>query len=73
MSRHLDNKKCDWINSLNKLVESSIYLYENEDEYYYKPKDSKEWYYEWDFKEYNPNIYSHGFHQYPAKFILTLS
>jgi len=54
---------------LYKLVESSIYLYENEDEYYYKPKDSKEWYYEWDFKEYNPNIYSHGFHQYPAKFI----
>ncbi len=54
---------------LFKLVESSIYLFENEDKYYFKPKDSKEWYYEWDFKEYNPNIYSHGFHQYPAKFI----
>lgn len=52
-----------------KLVKSSLPLYENEDKYYYKPKNLKDWYYEWDFKDYNPNIYSHGFHQYPAKFI----
>lgn len=55
------------------LIETSIDIYKNEDNFYYKPKDVKDWYYEWDFKDYNPNIYSHGFHQYPAKFIPQLA
>jgi len=49
--------------------EEQINSYKDEDNFYFKPKDVKDWYFEWDFKEYNPNIYSHGFHQYPAKFI----
>lgn len=44
-----------------------------EDRNYYFTSNIKEWYYEWDFKKYNPNIYSHGFHQYPAKFIPQLA
>ncbi|MEF3280928.1 MAG: site-specific DNA-methyltransferase [Elusimicrobiota bacterium] len=64
-----EEKKTHSSRDLYKLIESSIPLYNNEDKYYHKPKDTKEWYYEWDFKGYNPNIYSHGFHQYPAKFI----
>lgn len=60
-----EHKSFDWY----ELVQSSIHLYENEDQYYCKPQNVEEWYNEWDFKEYNPNIYSHGFHQYPAKFI----
>lgn len=55
------------------LISKNIHTYNNEDNLYYKPKDIKNWYYEWDFKEYNPNIYSHGFHQYPAKFIPQLA
>jgi len=55
------------------LIESKIDVYNNEDEFYYKPIDIMDWYYEWDFKKYNPNIFSHGFHQYPAKFIPQLA
>ncbi|HNZ25825.1 MAG TPA: DNA methyltransferase [Spirochaetota bacterium] len=44
-----------------------------EDENYYTASDIKDWYSEWDFKDFNPNIYSHGFHQYPAKFIPQLA
>lgn len=55
------------------LIESSIDTYKSEEDFYYKPKDVKDWFYEWDFKNYNPNIYSHGFHQYPAKFIPQLA
>lgn len=44
-----------------------------EDENYYSTENTKNWYSEWDFKNYNPNIYSHGFHQYPAKFIPQLA
>ncbi len=54
-------------------VESSFDVYKSEENFYYKPKDVKDWYCEWDFKNYNPNIYSHGFHQYPAKFIPQLA
>ena len=45
----------------------------NENSSYYQTNDMLEWYSEWDFKQYNPNIYSHGFHQYPAKFIPQLA
>jgi len=44
-----------------------------EDKNYYSANNSKDWLTEWDFKDYNPNIYSHGFHQYPAKFIPQLA
>lgn len=55
------------------LIKSSIDVYKDEEDFYYKPKDVEDWYYEWDFKNYNPNIYSHGFHQYPAKFVPQLA
>ncbi len=54
---------------IKEVIESSLHLYENDDENYWKPTDLNSWYQEWDFKEYNPNIYTHGLHQYPAKFI----
>ncbi|MCR4421215.1 MAG: site-specific DNA-methyltransferase [Exilispira sp.] len=66
---NLDYKSLD----LFKMVKTKMDTYKNEDEFYYKPNDIKDWYYEWDFKEYNPNIFSHGFHQYPAKFIPQLA
>jgi site-specific DNA-methyltransferase (cytosine-N4-specific) len=44
-----------------------------EDNNYYQTPNIEDWYSEWDFKQYNPNIYSHGFHQYPAKFIPQLA
>ncbi len=59
--------------NLFHIVKSNIKIYENEDGRYYKPQDTQDWYLEWDFKEYNPNIFSHGFHQYPAKFIPQLA
>jgi len=55
------------------LIEYSIDIYKEEDNFYYKPKDVEDWYYEWDFRNYYPNIYTHGFHQYPAKFIPQLA
>lgn len=58
---------------LLRLVNDAIIFYKNEDEGYYRPKNIEDWCYEWDFKEYNSNIYSHGFHQYPAKFIPQLA
>jgi len=58
---------------LYNLVKANLYKYEKEEKLYYRPVDIKNWYYEWDFKEYNPNIFSHGFHQYPAKFIPQLA
>jgi site-specific DNA-methyltransferase (cytosine-N4-specific) len=54
-----------------EIVKNNIEYVENGD--YYQCNDIENWYSEWDFKQYNPNIYSHGFHQYPAKFIPQLA
>lgn len=54
-------------------IVASNYNRFREDENYYSTDDIKKWYSEWDFKNYDPNIYSHGFHQYPAKFIPQLA
>ncbi len=54
-------------------IASRLHTYDDEECVYYKAKDIEDWYDEWDFKEYEPNIYSHGFHQYPAKFIPQLA
>jgi len=56
---------------LLEIVKNNISYNENFE--YYQPNDIENWYAEWDFKKYNPNIYSHGFHQYPAKFIPQLA
>lgn len=58
---------------LEKKVEASLPVYLEEEEAYYKPINTEDWLNEWDFKRYNPNIYSHGFYQYPAKFIPQLA
>jgi len=59
--------------NLYDLIKNHIKNYDNEDDLYYKPRDVSDWFNEWDFKNFNPNIYSHGFHQYPAKFIPQLA
>ncbi|MEW6773639.1 MAG: DNA methyltransferase [Bacteroidota bacterium] len=76
MSSHIEYKEENSVlksEEIYNLIKSSIHLFNEEDDFYFKPKSILDWYYEWDFKEYNPNIYSHGFHQYPAKFIPQLA
>ncbi len=58
-------------NLLNTIIEN-LNSYE-EDILYYKAKNIKDWENEWDFKTFDSNIFSHGFHQYPAKFIPQLA
>ncbi|MCX7997702.1 MAG: hypothetical protein N3A69_01960 [Leptospiraceae bacterium] len=50
--------------NLDTLVTSSLSVYLEEEDEYYKLITSEDWYEEWDFKKYDPNIYSHGLHQY---------
>lgn len=54
---------------LEKLIDSSIQKFSNENELYFKPTSREEWESTWDFGEYDANIYNHGLHQYPARFI----
>lgn len=60
-------------NLYNEIKKIEDFNFSNEDDNYYFTNDVREWYSEWDFKYFNPNIYSHGFHQYPAKFIPQLA
>lgn len=68
-----NQKEIDTSSDLDSLVSSSLNVYLDEEEEYYKSIHLENWYEEWDFKHFNPNIYSHGFHQYPAKFIPQLA
>lgn len=52
----------------NKITKSLI-NFENENELYFKPTSLEEWENTWDFAKFNPNIFNHGLHQYPARFI----
>ena len=54
---------------LEKLIKSSLAKFQNENDLYFKPTSLEEWEATWDFGEYNANIYNHGLHQYPARFI----
>lgn len=55
------------------LITDSFKNYENENSLYYKPSSYEDWISEWDFKNFDPNIYKHGLHQYPARFIPQLA
>ena len=59
--------------NLEKIIQCSLSTFENENENYYKPLTLQEWETVWDFNTFNPNIYNHGLHQYPARFIPQLA
>lgn len=58
---------------LEKEIETALPRFENENPLYFKPKDLLDWETTWDFGEYDANIYNHGLHQYPARFIPQLA
>lgn len=59
--------------NLDSFIESRLSKFENENPLYYSPKTLDDWYNFWDFGEYDANIYNHGLHQYPARFIPQLT
>lgn len=54
---------------LETLITSSLPKFAEENDLYFKPKTLEDWENIWDFGEFNANIYNHGLHQYPARFI----
>lgn len=54
---------------LETLITSSLPKFAEENDLYFKPKNLEDWENIWDFGEFNANIYNHGLHQYPARFI----
>lgn len=54
---------------LETLITSSLPKFAEENDLYFKPKTLEDWENVWDFGEFNANIYNHGLHQYPARFI----
>ena len=54
---------------LESIITNSLNKFTNESNLYYTPTSLDEWESTWDFGEYNANIYNHGLHQYPARFI----
>ncbi len=54
---------------LETLITSSLPKFAEENDLYFKPKNLEDWENVWDFGEFNANIYNHGLHQYPARFI----
>ena len=54
---------------LETLITDSLPRFEAENPLYYKPATLEDWENTWDFGEYDANIYNHGLHQYPARFI----
>lgn len=54
---------------LENLITNSLCKFSNEDSLYFTPNSLKEWETIWDFEDFDANIYNHGLHQYPARFI----
>ena len=54
---------------LQQKISNSLINFENENPLYYKPSSLEDWENTWDFRNFNANIYNHGLHQYPARFI----
>lgn len=54
---------------IETLITKSLPRFDDENPLYYKPTTLAEWESTWDFGEYDANIYNHGLHQYPARFI----
>src|SRR5574344_522370 len=59
--------------NLDQVIASRLSQFEKEDPLYYIPKSLNDWYTTWNFSEYDANIYNHGLHQYPARFIPQLT
>lgn len=54
---------------LERIITKSLDKFNNENKRYFIPSSLEDWESSWDFGEYNANIYNHGLHQYPARFI----
>lgn len=54
---------------LENLIQKSLSKFSDENPLYFKPNSLAEWENIWDFGEFDANIYNHGLHQYPARFI----
>ena len=54
---------------LELLITNSLSKFSNENPLYFKPASFSDWESTWDFKEFDANVYNHGLHQYPARFI----
>lgn len=59
--------------TLDEFLQIKIAQYEETNLFYNKPTNLNDWYSNWDFSNYNANIYNHGLHQYPARFIPQLA
>lgn len=58
---------------IDDIISSVLSSFEHEDALYCKPISIADWYDHWDFDEYDANIYNHGLHQYPARFVPQLA
>lgn len=54
-------------------ISEKLLNYYEADVLYNTPKNVEDWYRNWDFTTYDANIYNHGLHQYPARFIPQLA
>ena len=50
-------------------ITNALENFADENPFYFKPVSVEDWESTWDFKEFDANIYNHGLHQYPARFI----
>ncbi|MCM1322515.1 MAG: site-specific DNA-methyltransferase [Bacteroides sp.] len=55
--------------NIERKIAASLSCFANENPLYFNPHSVSEWERTWDFGEYDANIYNHGLHQYPARFI----
>lgn len=54
---------------LEGIITNSLSRFKKENPLYFQPHTLEEWETMWDFANYDANIYNHGLHQYPARFI----
>lgn len=57
------------MSELENLIKNSLINFSDENPLYFKPQTVSEWENTWDFGGFDANIYNHGLHQYPARFI----
>lgn len=59
--------------NFENFISNQLKNYTESDSLYNIPKDVDDWCNNWDFTSYDANIYNHGLHQYPARFIPQLA
>lgn len=59
--------------NFEEFISNQLKNYTESDSLYNVPKDVDDWCNNWDFTSYDANIYNHGLHQYPARFIPQLA